>query len=97
MSQHKPGQDRRLDDDFDSFKKFNKSLTWMCEPGEPGTLEFTPNTSWPDTVYYNSFTQANMGWKIHVIDSFNQRVSGATLLLPSVFILVLPVIAVIYH
>ncbi|XP_066138270.1 protein Skeletor, isoforms B/C [Euwallacea fornicatus] len=76
-STHKPDQDRRLDDDFESFKKFNRSLTWSCEPGDPGTLEFTPNTSWPDTVYYNSFTQANMGWKIHVIDSFNQKTSAS--------------------
>nr|CAI5865133.1 unnamed protein product [Callosobruchus analis] len=72
------GIDRRLDDDFESFKKFNRSLVVNCQPGDPGILELTPNSSWPDIIYYNSFTQANMGWKIHVVDSFNQRVySGA--------------------
>ncbi|VEN38129.1 unnamed protein product [Callosobruchus maculatus] len=68
------GIDRRLDDDFESYKKFNRSLVVTCQPGDPGILELTPNSSWPDIIYYNSFTQANMGWKIHVVDSFNQRV-----------------------
>lgn len=74
LAKHKEGADRRLDDDFESFKKFNKSLIYHCDEGDPGILEVTPNSSWPDVVYYNSFTQANMGWKIHIVDSFNQRV-----------------------
>ncbi|XP_060529802.1 protein Skeletor, isoforms B/C isoform X2 [Cylas formicarius] len=78
LSKHAEGRDRRLDDDFESFKKFNRTLVFHCESGDPGILEFTPNTTWPDVVYYNSFTQANMGWKIRVIDSFNQR-STATI------------------
>lgn len=78
LSTHKEGSDRRLDDNFPTFKKFNRSLITTCEPGEPGTLEITPNTSWPDVVYYNSFTQANMGWKIHIVDSF-VRSGGNTL------------------
>ncbi|CAG9766097.1 unnamed protein product [Ceutorhynchus assimilis] len=77
LSKYKDTQDRRLDDDFESFKYFNRSLEGSCEAGEPGRLEFTPNSSWPDVVYYNSFTQANMGWKIHIIDSFNQRTSNS--------------------
>ncbi|RZC37497.1 protein Skeletor, isoforms B/C, partial [Asbolus verrucosus] len=79
LAQHRNVNDRRLDDDFPSFKKFNRSLEYSCEDGDPGILEFTPNTSWPDIVYYNSFTQANMGWKIHVIDSFSWRSQGTTL------------------
>lgn len=61
--------DRRLDDMFISFKKFNKTLESECDPGTAAYLEITPNSSWPDTVYYNSFTHANMGWKIHIVDS----------------------------
>lgn len=38
--------------------------------GDGGTLEVTPNSSWPDIVYYNSFTHANMGWKIHIVDVY---------------------------
>ncbi|KAL6423014.1 hypothetical protein ACFW04_010477 [Cataglyphis niger] len=37
-----------------------------------GTLIVSPNSSWPDLVYYNSFTHPNMGWKIHVIDSYTR-------------------------
>lgn len=77
ISKHREKQDRRLDDDFPTFKKFNRSLTYTCEEGEAGILEITPNTSWPDVVYYNSFTQSDMGWKIHIVDSFSYRVSGA--------------------
>ncbi|XP_034949815.1 protein Skeletor, isoforms B/C isoform X2 [Chelonus insularis] len=65
-------RDRRLDDDFLTFKKFNRTLSHTCEPGEGGILEVTPNSSWPDIVYYNSFTHANMGWKIHVVDVYNR-------------------------
>ncbi|XP_018573069.1 protein Skeletor, isoforms B/C [Anoplophora glabripennis] len=90
LAQHPENKDRRLDDDYESFKKFNRTLMYTCEEGEPGVLEFTPNSTWPDTVYYNSFTQANMGWKIHIVDSFNQRIySGAhTLKLHNIVLLV---------
>ncbi|KAF7995188.1 hypothetical protein HCN44_004660 [Aphidius gifuensis] len=69
LSKH-DGRDRRLDDDFPTFKKFNNTLIHVCESGEGGNLEVTPNSSWPDTVYYNSFTHANVGWKIHVVDAY---------------------------
>ncbi|XP_063984535.1 protein Skeletor, isoforms B/C-like isoform X1 [Diachasmimorpha longicaudata] len=69
LSKH-GNQDRRLDDDFLTFKKFNRTLVHTCEEGEGGLLEVTPNSSWPDTVWYNSFTHANMGWKIHVVDEY---------------------------
>lgn len=69
LSKH-DGRDRRLDDDFPTFKKFNNTLIHTCESGEGGNLEVTPNSSWPDTVYYNSFTHANVGWKIHVVDAY---------------------------
>lgn len=41
--------------------------------GDGGTLTVSPNSSWPDLVYYNSFTHPNMGWKIHVIDSYTRN------------------------
>ncbi|XP_069695747.1 protein Skeletor, isoforms B/C [Periplaneta americana] len=73
------GRDRRLDDDFPTFKKFNRSLVFSCDEGEPAILEVTPNTTWPDVVYYNSYTHANMGWKIHIVDSYTRdRASHST-------------------
>lgn len=73
LGKHTDALDRRLDDRFPTFKKFNRSLNWHCEPGDPAILEITPNSSWPDTVYYNSFTHANMGWKIHIVDSYSKK------------------------
>lgn len=69
--------DRRLDDRYATFKKFNRTLRWNCESGDPAILEITPNSSWPDVVYYNSFTHANMGWKIHIVDSYARKSSSA--------------------
>ncbi len=120
----------RLDDKFDSFNKYrNSQLELDCEEGDFGLLEFTPNASWPDVVYYQvlfllffniqkkcflhisalqkvskntyrilcrtikylkmkcqgnlplsswppfsqSYTHPYMGWRINVVDSFNQR------------------------
>ncbi|XP_026827952.1 uncharacterized protein LOC105278994 isoform X2 [Ooceraea biroi] len=71
LSKHS-GRDRRLDDNFPSFRKFNRTLAQVCEPGEGGSLVISPNSSWPDLVYYHSFTRANMGWKIHIIDSYTR-------------------------
>jgi hypothetical protein len=32
-----------------------------------------PNVTWPDVVYYHSYTTPYMGWKIHVVDNFRNR------------------------
>lgn len=69
MGKHVESKDRRLDDNYPTFQKFNRTLRWTCETGDPAILEITPNSSWPDVVYYNSFTHANMGWKIRIFDS----------------------------
>lgn len=81
ISKHPSSLDRRLDDSFMTFWKFNKSLTSECDGNDGAILEITPNSSWPDTVYYNSFTQRNMGWKIHIVDSYVKvNSSGSSLL-----------------
>lgn len=69
LSKYPPTLDRRLDDNFPTFRKFNRSLISECDGAGGAILEITPNSSWPDTVYYNSFTQRNMGWRIHIVDS----------------------------
>ena len=55
------------------FRKFNNSLTFTCEEGNPGIHEIAPNTTWSDTMYYNSLTQPNIGWNINIVDSFNGK------------------------
>lgn len=87
------GYDRRLDDNFPTWKKFNKTLESDCSPGNAAYLEITPNSSWPDTVYYNSFTHANMGWKIHIVDSYTYVArSGAHVIQISILTTVLSAI-----
>ncbi|XP_071445168.1 protein Skeletor, isoforms B/C [Hetaerina americana] len=77
LARHSTERDRRRDDDFNDFKKFNRSLIYKCDKEqEAGMLEITPNSSWPDTVYYNSFTHSNVGWKIHIVDTFTVNVVG---------------------
>ncbi|KAH8276860.1 hypothetical protein KR026_001943, partial [Drosophila bipectinata] len=78
LSRYPPRYDRRLDDNFATFKKFNRSLITECVDEPPALLEITPNITWPDTVYYNSFTHGNMGWKIHIVDSYNNLRSVAS-------------------
>lgn len=77
ISKYPPNQDRRLDDNFPTFRKFNRTLKSECESGVAAILEITPNSSWPDTVYFNSFTHRNMGWKIHIVDNYVRAASNA--------------------
>ncbi|KAK7603035.1 hypothetical protein V9T40_003034 [Parthenolecanium corni] len=86
LAKHK-GVDQRMDDIYPTFAKFNRTLTYSCEAGEPSVLDIAPNSSWPDIVYYNSYTRGNTGWKIHVIDSFNLLVSKSSNVLAEMLIL----------
>lgn len=72
---HKDTSDRRQDDELKTFEEFRNSLSLHCEDGEATILELTPNKTWPDVVYYHSYTTPHMGWKIHIVDSFNKRPS----------------------
>jgi hypothetical protein len=68
---HQDHADRRLDDTFITFERFRNSLKLECsKEGEAAVLEVTPNVTWPDVVYYQSFTTPYMGWKINVVDNF---------------------------
>lgn len=70
LLKYPPNYDRRLDDNFMTYRKFHLNLVTECDGDDSATLQITPNSSWPDIVYYNSFTQRNMGWKIHIVDNF---------------------------
>ncbi|GAB6018408.1 hypothetical protein CHUAL_000123 [Chamberlinius hualienensis] len=58
--------DLRRSDSFPTFSRFRNNLQLFCEEGEPATLSWYPNSSTPDIVYYQSFRQSNMGWRIIV-------------------------------
>jgi len=70
---HPDSGDRRRDDEFNSFERFRNNLELECQDGEAALLSVTPNVTWPDTVYYHSYTTPYMGWKIHIVDSFKNR------------------------
>ena len=58
-----------------TFERYRNSLKLDCVQGDAAVLEVTPNVTWPDVVYYNSYTHPYMGWKINVVDNFNRRFS----------------------
>ncbi|XP_064099107.1 protein Skeletor, isoforms B/C-like [Macrobrachium nipponense] len=69
---HPPEIDRRKDVEFMTFERYRNSLTLNCDDeGKAAVLEFTPNKSWPDIVYYNSWTGKNMGWRLYILDEIN--------------------------
>ncbi|XP_015785724.1 protein Skeletor, isoforms B/C-like [Tetranychus urticae] len=63
--------DARKADNYQTFIQFRNALNYTCEQGNVGLLQWTPNSSTPDVVYYQSFTQRNMGGKIFVLDDFS--------------------------
>ncbi|CAK1594786.1 unnamed protein product [Parnassius mnemosyne] len=70
-----PGADPRLDVTFTTFRAFNRSLRWSCAPGAPADLRLAPDSSWPDRVYYHSFTHADMGGRIFVVDKHRRNIA----------------------
>jgi len=75
--EHDEYGDRRRDDEFNSFASYRNNLHMTCEEGDAALLQVTPNVTWPDIVYYHSYTTPYMGWKIHVVDNFRRRPSFA--------------------
>jgi len=71
---HSTKADPRLDDNFNTFERFRNSLHLDCKRDkEHAVLMVRPNMSWPDVVYYQSFTSPYMGWKINILDDFSKR------------------------
>lgn len=63
-----PNQDGPDADSFNSFGEYQRTLTLICENGDPGVISWTPDEKTPDEVYYHCFTHRYLGWKIHVHD-----------------------------
>ncbi|KAI5631071.1 DOMON domain-containing protein [Phthorimaea operculella] len=60
-------------DEYPSFGAYQRSLTLICEAGEPGLVTWTPDKNTPDTVYYQCFTHRYLGWKIRVVDQCDEE------------------------
>ncbi|XP_025413670.1 protein Skeletor, isoforms B/C-like isoform X2 [Sipha flava] len=54
--------------EMETFQAFFDSLKLSCEEGNPDILNWTVAEETPDLVYYQSYSQTNVGWKIHVVD-----------------------------
>ncbi|KAA0183963.1 hypothetical protein HAZT_HAZT009845 [Hyalella azteca] len=92
---HPSNLDRRRDADVPTFPEYRNELNLQCESeGGPRDLKIMPNKSWPATVYYNSWTGKNMGWKIHILNEQSDIValplrSGAATTYASAVLLVI--------
>ncbi|KAJ2941652.1 hypothetical protein O0L34_g14710 [Tuta absoluta] len=68
-----PDQNGPEADEYPSFGAYQRSLTLICEAGEPGLVTWTPDKNTPDTVYYQCFTHRYLGWKIRVVDQCDEE------------------------
>ncbi|KAL0861185.1 hypothetical protein ABMA27_009668 [Loxostege sticticalis] len=59
-------------DEYPSFGAYQRSLTLVCEEGNPGVVTWIPDKNTPDTVYYQCFTHRHLGWKINVHDECDE-------------------------
>ncbi|VIO86537.1 Uncharacterized protein BM_BM6104 [Brugia malayi] len=72
---HDGGDDEDADK-FNSFTEYRHSLKLKCtETSKTATFHFTPTAETPDTLYYQSYSTYNMGWKIHVVDDLPKDIA----------------------
>nr|XP_031827356.1 protein Skeletor, isoforms B/C [Nomia melanderi] len=64
-----------MSEEMETFENFFETLRLECDKGEPAELIWTVAEDTPDVVYYQCYSQRNMGWKINVV-------SGASATLP---------------
>ncbi|KAJ1374686.1 hypothetical protein KIN20_037431 [Parelaphostrongylus tenuis] len=63
-------------DQFPSFSDFRKTLHLKCERDKVAAVfHFTPDEKTPDTLYYQSYSTYNMGWKIHIVNELPTTVT----------------------
>ncbi|XP_047035806.1 protein Skeletor, isoforms B/C [Helicoverpa zea] len=78
-----PGADTRRDADYATFRAYNRSLVWDCPAAPPAELLVAPNSTWPDRVYYHSFSHAGMGGRIYVVDKHRRNIGRTSAAPPS--------------
>ncbi|EJD75439.1 DOMON domain-containing protein [Loa loa] len=72
---HDGGDDEDADK-FNSFIEYRRSLKLKCiGTSKTATFHFTPTAETPDTLYYQSYSTYNMGWKIHVVDDLPKDIA----------------------
>uniref|UniRef100_A0A8D8T4B4 Protein Skeletor, isoforms D/E n=1 Tax=Cacopsylla melanoneura TaxID=428564 RepID=A0A8D8T4B4_9HEMI len=72
-----PDPEQPSADDFVSFGAYQRTLSLICDHGEPGVIQWTPDANTPDTVYYQCFTHRYLGWKINVLNSCDKEAQAS--------------------
>ncbi|VDO96523.1 unnamed protein product [Soboliphyme baturini] len=60
-----------------TFRSFKQTLELVCDNGKSGYLTWTPDSKTPDVLYYQSYVNFNMGWKIMVTDEIPAELPDA--------------------
>jgi len=56
-------------DKYENFADYRHTLKLICdEQSTSAIFQFTPTKEMPDVIYFQSYSNYNMGWKIHVVD-----------------------------
>jgi len=58
-------------DKIDTYKDYFNRLQLKCGKGPAGMLRWMPDDKTPNTVYYQSYTSYNMGYRISVVDKID--------------------------
>ncbi|VDD94738.1 unnamed protein product [Enterobius vermicularis] len=68
-------EDTRDPDKYDNFTSYRQTLKLKCgDSPKTASFIFTPDSGTPDTLYYQSYSTYNMGWKIHVVDELPEDI-----------------------
>uniref|UniRef100_T1HQW4 At5g54830-like domain-containing protein n=1 Tax=Rhodnius prolixus TaxID=13249 RepID=T1HQW4_RHOPR len=81
-----PDPEQPMADEYASFGAYQRTLTLVCDHGEPAVVQWTPDKDTPDTVYYQCFSHRYLGWKIHVHDRCDQPTAAGSEPVPSVLL-----------
>lgn len=60
---------------------FSVCFVYSYQKGNVGSFRWRPDNNTPDTIFYQSFTEKNMGWKIKVTSSSSTTTLSQILLL----------------
>jgi hypothetical protein len=69
----------------------------VISDGQAANMEIRPDNSWPDVVYYHSYTHPGMGWKINIVDRFGGLVTSASHTIVSGFVLPIAILLISVH
>lgn len=58
-----------------SFGAYQRTLSLQCQQGQPGILQWTPDASTPDLVYYQCFTHRRGGTRGFFIGIFENLIN----------------------